>query len=186
MCPTAQAGAGEAAGSTASPGGRNSVLWDTAQPDVPPCLTDTVACLLEVLQWLDRPQARLDALRAQDTQGWSALHYAAKSGVFGHLPWHLLGTEMEHVPVNLRTAAGATMLQLAVWNARATSVNMMLGDWSDDVRERIRNPWVSRLKFNDPGCLATGKYGEIDLALMRNHTNCARILVRRGVTGALP
>jgi hypothetical protein len=141
------------------------------------------ACIAELLQWSELPRSRVDLLRTQDYQDWSALHYAARSGLFGGLPWHLLGSQLAYVPINLRTKAGLTILQLCLWNQHASSVNMILGDWSDAIQERISNPWVARITFNDPQSLACGKHGELDLALMRNQINCARILVRRAVCG---
>lgn len=45
--------------------------------------------------------------------------------------------------------------------------------------ERISNPWVGRLKLNDEESLICGQFGELDLALLRNQINCARVLVRQ-------
>lgn len=88
---------------------------------------DASACVAELLQTLLHASMRLESLRAQDSQGWTALHYAARSGLFSTLPWQLLGAEMEHVPINIRTHSGLSILQLAVWNEHATSVNMIIG-----------------------------------------------------------
>lgn len=141
-------------------------------------------CMYFLLELLDSEKHRLDALRAQDTHGWSAFHYAARSGLFDQLPWHALGEELQHVPINLLTSAGHTMLQLAIWNEHASAVSRMLGDIIDPTSgERTENPWLARVKWNEVNNLACGRYGELDLALMRNQTNCARVLLRRKAAG---
>ena len=61
-------------------------------------------------------------------------------------------------------------------------MNMLLGDWADEVCERLTNPWLDRLHLNKD--LFAEKYGELDLALARNLTNCSRIIVRKNPAGA--
>lgn len=60
-----------------------------------------------------KPDRNVDLLRKTDIQGWSAFHYASRSGLLGYLDWRwLLKGQVKNVPVKLANAYGATMLHL--------------------------------------------------------------------------
>ena len=138
----------------------------------------------------------VNRFRQRDKEGWSALHFAARSGLLARIDWALLDGVLETVPVNLTTRAGLTMLHLSVWNGHAASVAVLLGSWPGR-----RNPWRSRVQLDMPlsvravGCLRAERYTqthhvlshpqgrdhtELDLAIMRRHVDCARLLIRAG------
>lgn len=77
--------------------------------------------------------------------------------------------------MNLRTASGLTMLHLAVWNGHAASVAVLLGRWL-----HRPNPWRKRVLLHVK--LAGRPHTELDVAVMRRHVDCARLLVRAGCT----
>lgn len=81
--------------------------------------------------------------RNRDKEGWSALHFAARSGLLARIDWSLLDGALEHVPVNLTTRLGLTMLHLCVWNGHAASVAVLLGAWPNR-----SNPWRSRVELD--------------------------------------
>ena len=127
-----------------------------------------------LLQLESSSEQRVNLLRAQDTAGWSALHYAARSGLLGYLHWiDMLGDSVRTIPVNLRTRSGVTMLQLAVWNGHVDSVKCLLTPWPD-----AANPWRSRLLVNRPIKAVDAQLTELDLALMKRFVECSRVLVR--------
>lgn len=130
-------------------------------------------CVTHILQRLDSAASRVAALRHQDNQGWSALHFAAKSGAAAVLQWAILGHSLSSVPVNLLTSHGVSMLHLSSWNGVASVVALLLSRnaWSGG-----RNPWRARALV-DQGVQARG-HTPLDLALVRGHIDCARVLVR--------
>ena len=131
-----------------------------------------------LLSALPSSQRRLKALRTQNRDGWAPIHFAAKSGLLAMIDWTLLQREMVHLPVNLPTNDGITMLHLASWNGRAASIALLLGAWPDARMQATSNPWRGRARVNAP--VRGRRHLELDLALMRGFVDCARLLLRAG------
>ena len=77
----------------------------------------TVTPLWQVLYLLlmstSNPDNNVKLLRQGDIMGWSAFHYAARSGLLGYVDWKwLLQFQLRSVPVKLTNLTGATMLHL--------------------------------------------------------------------------
>ena len=67
-------------------------------------------------------------LLPQDADGWTALHFAAKSGVLPFIPWRkLLGDELiRKVQVSAMTLSDLSVLHLAAWNGQAGALRSVL------------------------------------------------------------
>ena len=143
-------------------------------------------------------------MREQDVDGWSALHYAARTGLLSRIEWSIFEAQINRIPVNLQTSVvspgtfarclasslmmcvclhlyaallyrtnGLTMLHIAVWNSKAPSVAVLLGEWPDRP-----NPWRSRVRLNQ--LLQVRGHSELDLAIMRGQLDSSRLVIRGG------
>ena len=43
-------------------------------------------------------------MREQDVDGWSALHYAARTGLLSRIEWSIFEAQINRIPVNLQTS----------------------------------------------------------------------------------
>lgn len=140
-------------------------------------LRDAACVAGQLLAAMPSVAERVTALVNTDSQGWTPLHFAAKSGVLSMLDWTLLGDEgMEDISVNARTLTGLTMLHCASWNGRAGAIAMLLGASMQE--EGDSNAWQGLAKVNVS--LRGRQHTELDMALMRNFIDCARLLLRAG------
>lgn len=119
------------------------------------------------------PSRRLTMLRSADSEGWTALHFAAASGMLSRIDWSALQGEIRRVPVNIATLSGLSMLQLATWNGHASAVAVLLGSWPSRP-----NPWRARVRVNNN--VRQRGHTELDLAVQRDHLDSSRLIIRSG------
>ena len=93
------------------------------------------------------PEAFLELVNQRDADGWTALHFAAKSGVLPYIPWRkLLGDALIRcASVAVLTLSKLSVLHLAAWNGQASALRTVL------VRMRgypVRSCWCAS---DEPG-----------------------------------
>ena len=73
------------------------------------------AVLSALLKSTVEPSVRVNWMRTQDHDGWSALHYAARSGLLSRIEWSVFETSLSRIPVNLQTYVALWQWQLVYW-----------------------------------------------------------------------
>jgi hypothetical protein len=106
--------------------------------------------------------------------------------------WGLVGDHLEEVDLTLRSLDGSTPLQLAAWNGQASVIASVLGPWPSGYRNRLAahvrlNVAPAQLPgspLNTTGHThsASRTFSELDLAVLKQHLQAARLLVRFGGT----
>ncbi|RYG40688.1 hypothetical protein EON68_03925, partial [archaeon] len=116
----------------------------------------------------------LHTCKRGDVDRTSAWHYAARSGVLPFIDWLPLADKLYMYNVLTTTSSGLTAVHLAVWNGQPAALALLLAPWPGSTG---RNPFSDRIAANTR--LRTRPFSELDLAIIRNHTQCARLLVRQ-------
>lgn len=136
--------------------------------------TRVVKALIDGLQ----PMELLDLLMQRDCDGWTPLHFAAKSGVLTHVPWRrLLGDKLIHrAGVGALTAGSLSVLHLAAWNGQTPSIVTVLHHM--DGYAPGYSPWANAVEKN---LLAMDhQFSAADLALAHNDHGSASYLFGAG------
>jgi ankyrin repeat protein len=112
--------------------------------------------------------------RDDSSDRWSAVHFAARTGLFAFIDWNLIRSKISLLNLNRATRDGLTCLQLASWNGQAATLAALLLAWPNG----YDNPWKNALRINSR--LRNRPFTELDLAVMKNHISCSRVLLRSG------
>lgn len=131
-------------------------------------VTKSIARHLSVLKALAdglRSEDFLALLKQQDCDGWTSLHFSAKTGLLPHVPWRmLLGDDLVmQAGVEMLTNSNLSVLHLAAWNRQHGCIATLLHHMRGYSLEF--SPW--RLVL--PKELAAGPvpHTAVDLALAR-------------------
>lgn len=143
---------------------------------------DIIALLLSTERVTIRRAAMLIfASTREDCSQWTALHFGARSGALAFFDWGSVGDEVLEIDLNLTARSSATPLQLAAWNGKAATLSSLLGPWPG----RAENLVARRIRLNEklatPVAVSFNEgLTELDLAIVKQHYACSRLLCRAG------
>mmetsp|Transcript_41463 Transcript_41463/g.66631 ORF Transcript_41463/g.66631 Transcript_41463/m.66631 type:complete len:1976 (+) Transcript_41463:29-5956(+) len=134
-----------------------------------------------ILQSQTNVNDRLELIRQRDTELWNCIHFGALSGGFANVDWTRALVDESHLkqlPVNSRTAAGFGLLHIVAFNGRSKVLNTLFDLAPADTQG---GKMVFLKEFIIVNTLVRGSgFSELDLAVQRNHLECARLLLRLG------